>query len=102
MQPVAILSQIKMTPEIKRQKHRPEEEFIITLPANPTTGYNWNIDYDYALLSLQSSDYIASSSKAWAPRGISLCLRALRLGRTTIYLSINGLENIVADTNHSR
>lgn len=86
--------------ETKTIQARVGEEFIITLPANPTTGYNWNIDYDYALLSLQSSDYIASSSKALGARGTSVYVfEPLRSGRTTIYFVYKrSWENIVADT----
>ncbi|OJY51956.1 MAG: hypothetical protein BGO90_13030 [Legionella sp. 40-6] len=37
-----------------------EPEFILTLPANPTTGFQWNvISYDKKLISLTKSQYRA-------------------------------------------
>lgn len=86
--------------EIKIIPARVGEEFTINLPANPTTGYNWNVDYDYALLSLESSDYMASSSRALGARGTSIYVfEPLRSGRTTIYFVYKrSWENIVADT----
>ena len=80
-------------------KARIGEEFAITLPANPTTGYSWNVDYDYALLSLKSSEYAAPSTRALGARGSSVYLfEPLRSGNTTIYFVYKrSWENIVAD-----
>jgi len=33
------------------------QEFVITLDSNPTTGYNWEEDYDVAMLKLVESKY---------------------------------------------
>lgn len=76
------------------------EEFEISLPANPTTGYSWKVDYDSALLNLNSSEYIVPSSRALGARGNSIFLfTPLSPGRTTIYFVYKrSWENIVADT----
>ncbi len=76
------------------------EPFTISLPANPTTGYNWNADYDYVLLSLESSDFERGSSKAFGAGGTSVFVfKPLKPGKTTIYFVYKrSWENIVADT----
>lgn len=76
------------------------EEFVISLPANPTTGYSWNVDYDYDLLSLSSSEYVASPTRALGAKGTSVYIFApLQPGKTTIYFVYKrSWENIVADT----
>ena len=33
------------------------QEFVITLDSNPTTGYNWEEDYDVGMLKLVESKY---------------------------------------------
>jgi len=38
------------------------ETFTIYLPANPTTGYQWFVDYDYVLLSLDRSQFESTST----------------------------------------
>lgn len=75
------------------------EEFQLSLPANPTTGYNWKADYDSALLKLNSSEYIVPPSRALGARGSSIYLfTPLSPGRTTIYFVYKrSWENIVAD-----
>ncbi|MEL5891697.1 MAG: protease inhibitor I42 family protein [Methanothrix soehngenii] len=75
------------------------EEFIISLSANPTTGYGWNVDYDHSLLNLKSSDFRASSSKALGASGTSIFVfEPLMPGKTTIYFVYKrSWENIVAD-----
>ncbi|ASQ45641.1 protease inhibitor I42 family protein [Legionella clemsonensis] len=41
-----------------------QKEFIITLPANPTTGYQWTVEkYDKSFLKLLSSNYLAAKTK---------------------------------------
>ena len=75
------------------------EEFIISLSANPTTGYGWNVDYDHSLLNLKSSNFRASSSKALGASGTSIFVfEPLMPGKTTIYFVYKrSWENIVAD-----
>lgn len=37
--------------------------FVVTLPANPTTGYQWQIkSYDKNLVTLKDSQYVKSST----------------------------------------
>jgi inhibitor of cysteine peptidase len=38
-------------------------QFVITLEANPTTGYQWQADFDKSSLKLIKSDYKQSESK---------------------------------------
>lgn len=75
------------------------EVFEISLPANPATGYGWNVDYDSALLSLKSTQYAVPPSRALGAKGSSIYLfEPLRPGRTTIYFVYKrSWENIVAD-----
>jgi inhibitor of cysteine peptidase len=41
-----------------------DKTFSLTLPANPTTGYQWTIkQYDKALLTLTDSRYVAPNTK---------------------------------------
>lgn len=40
------------------------QQFKITLPANPTTGFQWTLkQYDKSILKLKSSEYQASQTK---------------------------------------
>ncbi len=39
-------------------------QFVVTLPANPTTGYQWTVKaYDKKILKIVSSHYIAPKTK---------------------------------------
>lgn len=38
-------------------------EFRITEPSNGTTGYQWSVDYDHALLDLTSEKNLVTNSK---------------------------------------
>lgn len=41
-----------------------QTQFVITLPANPTTGYQWTVKkYDKSFLQLISSHYVAPQTK---------------------------------------
>ncbi|MBA2709844.1 MAG: protease inhibitor I42 family protein [Tatlockia sp.] len=41
-----------------------QKQFLITLPANPTTGYQWSlVNYDQTLLKLKESRFLASKSQ---------------------------------------
>ena len=87
-------------PEMELIQAQVGEEFVITLPANPTTGYSWNVDYDYDLLSLSSSEYVASPTRALGAKGTSVYIfEPLLPGKSTIYFVYKrSWENIVADT----
>lgn len=75
------------------------EPFTVPLPANPSTGYQWNADYDYYLLSLESSQFEKDSSERVGAGGESVFVfKPLRPGKTTISLVYKRpWENIVAD-----
>jgi inhibitor of cysteine peptidase len=39
-------------------------EFVVTLPANPTTGFQWTVKkYDQALLHLKSQHFVAPQTR---------------------------------------
>ncbi|KTD48955.1 secreted protein [Legionella rubrilucens] len=41
-----------------------EDQFKVTLQANPTTGYQWTVqNYDQTLFKLMSSQYVAPETK---------------------------------------
>ncbi|KTD23394.1 secreted protein [Legionella lansingensis] len=45
-------------------------QFLVTLPANPTTGYQWTVeDYDKSFLKLLSSRYAAPQTKLMGAGG---------------------------------
>lgn len=75
------------------------EPFTVALPANPGTGYQWNADYDYYLLSLESSQFEKASSERVGAGGESVFVfKPLRTGKTTISLVYKRpWENIAAD-----
>ncbi|VVB68233.1 Chagasin family peptidase inhibitor I42 [uncultured archaeon] len=75
------------------------QTFTVALPANPGTGYQWNADYDYYLLSLESSQFEKASSERVGASGESIFVfKPLRPGKTTISLVYKkSWENIAAD-----
>ncbi len=79
---------------------RVNEPFTISIPANPTTGYNWTADYDYVLLAQGKAMYEMSPSRALGSGGTSVFVfTPLKPGKTTIYFVYKrSWENIVADT----
>ena len=79
---------------------RVNEPFTISMPANPTTGYNWTADYDYVLLNQGKAVYEMSSSGALGSGGTSVFVfTPMKPGKTTIYFVYKrSWENIVADT----
>ncbi|CEK10981.1 protease inhibitor I42 family protein [Legionella hackeliae] len=41
-----------------------QNQFVVTLPANPTTGYQWTVEkYDKSILKLLSSKYVSAQTK---------------------------------------
>ena len=76
------------------------EPLTISIPANPTTGYNWTADYDYILLRQGRAEYEKSPSGALGSGGTSVFVfTPLKPGKTTIYFVYKrSWENIVADT----
>lgn len=48
-----------------------DPDFTISLPANPTTGFQWSvIDYDKALLNLTHSQFVKPNSKLIGAGGV--------------------------------
>lgn len=80
------------------------EPFTISLPSNPTTGYNWTADYDYVLLKLGEAEFEEASASQKAMRVGSGGTQVFEFtpispGKTTIYFVYKrSWENIVADT----
>ena len=76
------------------------EPFTISIPANPTTGYNWTADYDYVLLDEGNAIYEMSPSGALGSGGTYVFVfTPMKPGKTTIYFVYKrSWENIVADT----
>lgn len=81
---------------------RVNEPFTISLPANPTTGYEWKVDYDYVLLKQESAQFERASAKKLAVGvgGTSVFVfLPIKPGKSTIYFVYKrSWENIVADT----
>ncbi len=75
------------------------EPFTITLPANPSIGYQWNANYDYYQVSLDSSQFEKGPSEGVGAGGESVFVfKPLRPGKTTISMVYKRpWENIVAD-----
>jgi inhibitor of cysteine peptidase len=88
--------------EAKVQLIRAKEKqpFTISLPANPTTGYEWKPDYDYYLLELAKTEFEKGPSEAIGAGGTSVFVfNPIRPGKTTIaFVYKQSWENIVADT----
>jgi len=78
------------------------EPFTISLPANPTTGYEWNVDYDYVLLKQESDQFEEATpvAKRVGAGGTSAFIfLPMKPGKSTIYFVYKrSWENIVADT----
>lgn len=78
---------------------RPNQPFIISLPANPKTAYQWFVNYDYYLLRLDDERFEKGSSSALGSGGTAIFVFSpLRPGKTTISLVYRrSWDNIVAD-----
>ena len=78
------------------------EPFTISLPANPTTGYEWKADYDYVLLKQESAEFerATTETKRVGSGGTSVFVfLPIKPGKSTIYFVYKrSWENIVADT----
>ena len=81
---------------------RVNEPFTISLPANPTTGYEWKADYDYVLLKQESAEFerATTETKRVGSGGTSVFVfLPIKPGKSTIYFVYKrSWENIVADT----
>jgi len=88
--------------EIELIRAKVNEPFTISLPANPTTGYEWKADYDYVLLKLESAQFEGATSetkRVGAGGTSSFVFLPLKPGKSTIYFVYKrSWENIAADT----
>jgi len=78
------------------------EPFTISLPANPTTGYEWKADYDYVLLKQESAEFertYVETKRVGAGGAYVFVFLPIKPGKSTIYFVYKrSWENIVADT----
>ncbi len=49
-------------PDVDNREAVLGQDFLITLPANPTTGYSWKAKFDENYLSLRSKDFVADKA----------------------------------------
>ncbi|MFZ0699339.1 MAG: protease inhibitor I42 family protein [Thermoplasmata archaeon] len=63
---------------------RSGEEFSITLPANPSTGYSWQIEVPAERLELLDREYVHSSHLIGAGGQETIHFRARAAGEATI------------------
>jgi predicted secreted protein len=81
---------------------RVNEPFTISLPANPSTGYEWKVDYDYVLLKQESAQFERTSAETKRVGTGGTCVFVflpVKPGKSIIYFVYKrSWENIVADT----
>ena len=59
------------------------KQVVVTLPSNPTTGYQWNVSaYDTKLLKLVSSHYVAPQTTLIGAGGKMIFTFALLKGKS--------------------
>jgi inhibitor of cysteine peptidase len=59
-----------------------QTQFVVTLPANPTTGFQWQVlDFDKELLTLSASTYQKNTSKLIGSGGQMLFTFTLNKGK---------------------
>jgi inhibitor of cysteine peptidase len=63
-----------------------DEEFVIALDSNPTTGYNWEASYDDTMLSLDYEEYSSEKCEGLVGAGGTqyFAFKALKAGETRI------------------
>jgi len=78
------------------------EPFTVSLPSNPSTGYTWTIDYDYALLRAEEANFEQTptqSIRVGAGGSSAFVFTPIGPGKTTIrFVYKRPWENIVAET----
>lgn len=58
-------------------------QFVIKLPSNPTTGFQWSVvSYDQTILKLKSSEFIAPQTKLIGAGGVMTYTFTLVSGET--------------------
>jgi len=65
---------------------QPGDEFVIAMPANPSTGYAWTAA-DNPDVTYESSHQVTGGSQPGAPGTQELAFRAERTGRSTLELA---------------
>ena len=65
------------------------EEFLIALDSNPTTGYDWEVDYDVNVLTLVNKEYDTAKCPGLVGAGGTqyFTFKALKDGTTKITLN---------------
>ena len=63
-----------------------DEEFLVALDSNPTTGYSWEVSYDDTLLSLDYEEYSSEKCEGLVGAGGTqyFAFKALKAGETKI------------------
>jgi predicted secreted protein len=62
------------------------ERFSFALPANPTTGFDWQVDFPPELIRLESREHTRSSDLIGAGGTTTITLSALRAGEAVVRL----------------
>ncbi len=69
--------------DISINVNKDQANFVVTLPANPTTGYQWSVvSFDKDLLTLQGSKYQSPQTKLIGAGGQMVFTFALNKGKT--------------------
>lgn len=83
------------------------EEFSIELESNPTTGYQWQEDFNTRKLKLVDKKFASSAKTIGASGKEILTFKALEVGKSTIKLNYkrswesDSLENIEIELHSS-
>ncbi len=72
--------------EEERRNVRVGDGFTIALPANPTTGYDWQVEFPPELLRYAGREHTRSSDRIGAGGTTTITLSALRAGDATVRL----------------
>lgn len=72
------------------KKLKVDDQMIIELPANPTTGFRWQVEYDKSYLDFLGEDYRTDKKPGDRRVGVggtsSFTFHALKHGRTKVIL----------------
>ena len=64
------------------------EQFIIALESNPTTGYEWEVDFDGSFLKLRQSDFTPAKSGLTGAGGEQrFTFEGVKAGKTEVALT---------------
>ena len=73
-----------VTMNYKTIKVKLGNSFKISLDSNPSTGYQWELDYDTNFITLEKKSYTPSNSKLGGGGKENFSFLSLRSGKTTI------------------